>query len=78
MTEAEDAATNAAQITYWNETVGPAWVAMQDGLDAQLRGLGEAAMAALAPREGERLLDVGCGCACGSGCLPSRQGRNVA
>jgi len=57
-----DAAANADQITYWNETAGPVWVAMQDALDAQLRPFGEVAMAALAPREGERLIDVGCGC----------------
>jgi SAM-dependent methyltransferase len=62
MSDTEGAAANADQIVYWNETVGPAWVAMQDGLDAQLRPLGELAMAALAPGEGERLIDVGCGC----------------
>jgi len=62
MTPLDDSTPNAAQATYWTETVGPAWVAMQDGLDAQLRALGEAAMDVLAPREGERLLDVGCGC----------------
>jgi SAM-dependent methyltransferase len=62
MSDTGGAAANADQIVYWNETVGPAWVAMQDGLDAQLRPLGELAMAALSPREGERLIDVGCGC----------------
>jgi SAM-dependent methyltransferase len=35
---------------------------MQDELDHQLRGLGLAAMAALAPVEGERMIDIGCGC----------------
>jgi len=62
MSDTEDAGANAAQIVYWNQTVGPAWVAMQDTLDAQLRHLGEAAMAVLAPAAGERLLDFGCGC----------------
>jgi SAM-dependent methyltransferase len=62
MSDTESGAANAAQIVYWNDTVGPAWVAMQDGLDAQLRPLGEVAMAALAPGEGERLIDIGCGC----------------
>jgi SAM-dependent methyltransferase len=57
-----DQGPNAAQAAYWNDTVGPAWVAMQDALDAQLRPLGEAAMAVLAPVAGERLLDIGCGC----------------
>src|ERR1700723_1874340 len=62
MSDTDGAAANADQIVYWNQTVGPAWVAMQDGLDAQLRPLGALAMAALAPAEGERLIDVGCGC----------------
>ena len=62
MTTLDAEGPNAAQAAYWNETVGPAWVAMQDALDAQLRALGEAAMAVLAPVAGETLLDIGCGC----------------
>ena len=53
---------NAAQVAYWNENAGPSWVAMQDELDRELEHLGLAAMAALAPRAGERLIDIGCGC----------------
>ncbi len=53
---------NAAQIAYWNETAGPGWVAMHDELDRELNDLGLAAMAALAPKAGERIIDVGCGC----------------
>ena len=53
---------NAAQITYWNESAGPSWVAAQDGLDRQLRPLGLKVMEALAPRPGENLIDIGCGC----------------
>jgi SAM-dependent methyltransferase len=59
---APDDAPNSQQIAYWNETAGPIWVAMQDALDAELRTLGVAAMDVLAPRRGERLIDVGCGC----------------
>jgi SAM-dependent methyltransferase len=62
MTPPEDAGPNAAQAAYWNETVGPSWVAMQDALDRQLRPLGLKAMEALGPKPGERLIDVGCGC----------------
>lgn len=62
MTALDAAGPNAAQIAYWNQTAGPGWVAMQDDLDRELRELGLAAMAALAPREGERLIDIGCGC----------------
>ncbi len=53
---------NAAQVAYWNASAGPTWVAMQDALDRQLHELGLAAMAALGPREGERVIDIGCGC----------------
>jgi SAM-dependent methyltransferase len=61
--EAEPAAsTNAAQSEYWNQTVGPTWVRFQALLDRQLAPLGAAAVAALAPASGERVLDVGCGC----------------
>lgn len=52
---------NAAQVAYWNTSAGPTWVAMQDALDRQLHELGLAAMAALGPREGERVIDIGCG-----------------
>jgi SAM-dependent methyltransferase len=57
-----DAGPNAAQTAYWNETAGPLWVAMQDHRDAELRHFGLAAMEALGPRGGERLIDIGCGC----------------
>lgn len=56
------ASTNAAQSEYWNQTVGPTWVRLQALLDRQLAPLGDAAIAALAPTAGERVLDVGCGC----------------
>jgi SAM-dependent methyltransferase len=56
------AAANADQIAYWNNTMGPAWVALNDRLDAQLRGLGLAAIETLAPAAGEQVMDVGCGC----------------
>jgi SAM-dependent methyltransferase len=62
MTDALDAGPNAAQAAYWNESAGPTWVELQDRLDAQLEGVGRAAIAALAPAAGERLVDIGCGC----------------
>ena len=44
------AGPNAEQITYWNETAGPKWVALEEMLDAQIRGLGEVAMDRVADR----------------------------
>jgi SAM-dependent methyltransferase len=54
--------SNAEQITYWNESAGPRWVALQDTLDEQIAPLGLAAMDRLNPAAGERIVDVGCGC----------------
>ena len=53
---------NADQIDYWNASAGMTWSRFQTQIDAQLAPLGHAAMAALAPLPGERILDVGCGC----------------
>lgn len=52
---------NADQAAYWNERAARTWVSLQKRLDAMLRPFGDAAMAALAPRAGEHILDVGCG-----------------
>jgi SAM-dependent methyltransferase len=38
-----------------------AWLAVREPLERQLAPLGRAAMAALGPRPGERILDLGCG-----------------
>jgi len=57
----EASGPNAEQITYWNQTAGPKWVALEEVLDAQIRGLGEPAMDGIGIRHGERVLDVGCG-----------------
>jgi SAM-dependent methyltransferase len=55
-------AANQAQIDYWNDLAGQIWVRYQVQLDRQIEPLGLAAMEALAPRPGERILDIGCGC----------------
>lgn len=52
---------NAEQITYWNETAGPKWVALEAMLDTQIRPLGDAVLELIAIQPGERVLDVGCG-----------------
>lgn len=52
---------NSEQIDYWNGGAAETWVAHQERLDRQLDPLGRAALAALSPTAGERILDVGCG-----------------
>jgi SAM-dependent methyltransferase len=47
---------------FWNATVAPNWVGLQERLDAEIKPLGDAALQALAPAAGERVLDIGCGC----------------
>src|SRR5215472_9815352 len=70
----EAAGPNAAQIDYWNAGAGASWSAQQEALDAELQTWGETAMAALAPRPGERLIDVGCGCGATTLMLADRVG----
>ncbi|MGI9590766.1 MAG: class I SAM-dependent methyltransferase [Myxococcota bacterium] len=53
---------NAEQFTYWNEEAGAKWVELQERLDTGIGPLGLEAIARAAPRAGERVLDVGCGC----------------
>lgn len=52
---------NAAQVAYWNAAGGEAWADAHEALERQIRPLGEAALAALAPQAGERIIDIGCG-----------------
>ena len=65
---------NAEQITYWNETAAPKWIANEQMLDAQIRPLGRAAMDRAAIASGDRVIDVGCGCGETSIELASRVG----
>ena len=53
---------NLEQAANWNDASGRTWVELGDFLDRQLEAVGQRAMAALAPRRGESLVDVGCGC----------------
>jgi ubiquinone/menaquinone biosynthesis C-methylase UbiE len=53
---------NADQITYWNTRAGDTWAAMQKRIDAQVGPLGLQGIEQLAPRKGEKLVDIGCGC----------------
>lgn len=69
-----EAAANTDQIAYWNDVHGKTWIEMSDLLDQELVDLGLAAMAALNPQRGERIVDVGCGCGQTSLALADRVG----
>src|SRR5512146_2226661 len=53
---------NAEQLAFWNGPGGARWVARQEHTDATLAPVSDALLALAAPRTGERVLDVGCGC----------------
>lgn len=49
------------QGVYWNEEGGARWVANIERVERMLTGFADAVIADLAPRDGERVLDIGCG-----------------
>ena len=53
---------NADQLAFWNGPGGHIWVARQAHTDITLAPVTEALLALAAPRAGERVLDIGCGC----------------
>ena len=53
---------NADQLAFWNGVGGETWVARQAHTDITLQPVSDALVAHAAPRTGERVLDVGCGC----------------
>jgi SAM-dependent methyltransferase len=60
MADAEQ--TNADMLAFWNGQGGHSWVARQAHTDTTLTPVTAALLAFAAPRAGERVLDVGCGC----------------
>jgi len=57
-----NSAANDQQVEYWNGPVGERWASLQESIDLHLGEITEALIRFAAPRQGERVLDVGCGC----------------
>src|SRR5215469_15408918 len=53
---------NADMLAFWNGKGGHTWVARQEHTDITLTPLTDALLAFAAPRTGERVADIGCGC----------------
>ncbi len=53
---------NADMLAFWNGGGGHTWVARQEQTDITLAPVTEALLAFAAPRAGERVVDIGCGC----------------
>ncbi len=62
MSQSSNPAPNSAQIEYWNAAAGLTWAQLHEQLDRQIECLGLEGIRVLAPRAGEQLLDIGCGC----------------
>lgn len=53
---------NVEQIKYWNGQAGETWVQARERIDRTLALLSDILVSAANPVEGERVIDVGCGC----------------
>jgi SAM-dependent methyltransferase len=53
---------NAEQIELWNDAMGKTWRQLHERLDRQLDPIGRAAMGKAGFKDGDIVLDVGCGC----------------
>jgi SAM-dependent methyltransferase len=53
---------NADMLAFWNGKGGNTWVARQEHTDITLKPATDALLAFAAPRIGERVADIGCGC----------------
>ena len=53
---------NADMLAFWNGKGGDIWVDRQEHTDITLEPATDALLAFAAPRTGERVVDIGCGC----------------
>jgi SAM-dependent methyltransferase len=55
-------ADNSAQAEYWTSVAGPKWTDHQEHQDQVLGPVSDRLIAVAAPKPGDRVIDVGCGC----------------
>ena len=65
---------NEAEITYWNSTGGRRWVERQQSQDMVLGPILQATLERAQLRQGERVVDIGCGTGASSIALAERVG----
>ena len=65
---------NEAEITYWNNTGGRHWVERQQSQDIVLGPILQATLERAQVRQGERVVDIGCGTGASSIALAERIG----
>jgi len=54
--------SNVEMSEYWNGSGGKRWLNFQERIDSSLISFGQKVMEAVAITDGERVLDIGCGC----------------
>src|ERR1700730_2284296 len=65
-------AGNADQIAYWNGPNGQRWTDRQASQDVLLAEVAQLLIDRIAPKAGDRIVDIGCGCGATSIALPGR------
>ncbi|HTT82024.1 MAG TPA: methyltransferase domain-containing protein [Rhizomicrobium sp.] len=65
---------NAQQIEYWNGPAGERWARLQEKIDLHMEEITKAVLRFAAPQQGERILDIGCGCGTSTFLLAFRAG----
>ena len=54
--------SNDEQAKFWNGRMGTSWVSVEDHIDQMLAPISSAAIARANTADGERVIDIGCGC----------------